>query len=195
MARKPVMMRVMVIAHGKSECVMCGSIGSNLRIKQEIVAKDKGRSSIQVTGLMHNHLNRYPFASKKEFQNVYDEVTFVKGKPKNFKLFPIMDVDDCSAQQREDYINKTMFKDHWLYDHIYPIYSDPNLEMTMKESGIIIKKKSDYSKEFKINEGGLDIKKVKDLLTKLTSCQCSNLHLYLEYCLQIANEQLVRENR
>lgn len=47
MKRKPTQLNVMSIVHGKSELLMCSSVKSNLKIKHEIHAKDRGRHSIQ----------------------------------------------------------------------------------------------------------------------------------------------------
>lgn len=192
MARGIAHMRVMVIVHGKSELHMCESIGSNLRITQKVVSEKKGKSSIQITGL-RNYLNKYPFVSSRDFQKAYDNINFKSGKPHEFRLFTIMDVDDCSGQQRSEYIDKTMFKDHWLYHHIVPIYNDPNLEKTMLDCcNIEVKKKGDYAKIFPTNHGDLDFKMAQDLLRDLKDCPCTNLDLYLEYCLEIAEERLIK---
>ena len=40
----------------------------------------------------------------------------------------IMDTDDCTLEQANAYKGKSMFKNHWAYDYIEPIYSQPNLD-------------------------------------------------------------------
>jgi len=57
-----------------------------------------------------------------------------------FKLFIIMELDDCSIEMRNRFLDKEIFSKHWLYDYIMPIYNDPDLEQTMYEAGIEIQK-------------------------------------------------------
>ena len=50
---KPAKLEVMSIVHGKSELLMCSSLKSNLKIKHEIHARNKGKSSIQVNSIIN----------------------------------------------------------------------------------------------------------------------------------------------
>ncbi|TKZ15846.1 hypothetical protein EZH24_13855, partial [Brachyspira catarrhinii] len=67
---------------------------------------------------------------------------------KNFKIFIIMDTDDCTAQQKSEFINKNMFKNHWAYNYIVPIYNDDNLENVLIKATIEVENKKDYIKIF-----------------------------------------------
>lgn len=49
---EPSYQRSMVIVHGLSEQSICSNIKSNLRLPQEIISRDNGRCSIQITSLM-----------------------------------------------------------------------------------------------------------------------------------------------
>lgn len=187
--KKRAFLRVMVIVHGKSELSLCKSIQSNLRLKQEIIAEKKGSNSIQVTSLMKK-LNESHFRTLRSFIRNFDDVEHQKNKLSDFKLFIIMDVDDCTSKQKEDFISKQMFKNHWLYDHIVPIFNDPNLEATMLQAGIAITKKKDYMTIFPTNQGDLNIDMAKDLAEKLKSSTCSNLSSYISYCIDIAESNL-----
>ena len=72
MKRKPTKLNVMSIVHGKSELLMCSSVKSNLKIKHEIHAKDRGRHSIQVNSVLQE-LNSTKFnMSLKDFSEKYD---------------------------------------------------------------------------------------------------------------------------
>lgn len=46
-------LKALVIVHGKSEKQICEYIKSNLRLKIEIVSKEKGEKSIQINSLKH----------------------------------------------------------------------------------------------------------------------------------------------
>ncbi len=141
----------MSIVHGRSELHLCSAIRSNLRIKHIIHSKDKGKCSIQVTSIMRELELSSLFNMKtlKEFSNKHDiQYDCKKKKLVNFKLFIIMDLDDCNPSQREKFKDKSMFKGHILYDYIEPIFNAPNLEATMKDIGIEVNAKRDYVKIF-----------------------------------------------
>lgn len=184
-------LHVMSIVHGKSEYNLCTSIRSNLRLKHEIIGKKRGANSIQITDLM-NELNRFPFKSVNDFISKYPVVDRKGGRLHHFTLFPIMDVDDCTVAQKRSFKSGDMFRGHWLHEHIVPIYSDPNLEETMRQSGIEVSRKKDYIKIFPTNQGDLDLEMAREFLDKLRRCNCSNLDKYVEYCLRLATGGLAR---
>lgn len=194
---KPIKLCVMSIVHGKSEYIMCSSIKSNLRIKHVIHAKDRGKHSIQVNSLMQE-LNSAKFKmSLKKFSEKYDITYDSKNKRLvNFKLFIIMDLDDCTQEKAEQFKDKSLFNGHILYDYIVPIYNDPNLEKTIQDLGININRKEkvkDYIKIFPTNRGDLDIHMAEEFAEKLNKkCKSSNLGLYFDYCVSIARKNLIK---
>ncbi len=181
-----VSMKIITIVHGKSEYCICKSIQSNLRLKQEIIARDKGKSSIQINGIMDFLNTDKRFKSIDTFKRYFPDIEYKNKELINFYLFIIMDVDDCDTNIKEKFKNKSLFKNHWLYQYIIPIYNDPNLEKTMKDAGILIHKKKDYITIFPTNHGDLDIKIAEELLEKLKNCKSTNLNEYIEYCILIA---------
>lgn len=197
MKRKSTKLNVMAIVHGKSELLMCSSVKSNLKIKHEIHAKDRGRHSIQVNSVLQE-LNSTKFnMSLKDFSEKYDISYDSKNKRLvNFKLFIIMDLDDCTQEKAEQFKNKSMFNKHILYEYIVPIYNDPNLEKTIHDLGININKKEKvkgYIKIFPTNKGDLDIHMAEEFAEKLNKkCKSSNLGLYFDYCVSIARKNLIK---
>lgn len=197
MKRKPTKLNVMSIVHGKSELLMCSSVKSNLKIKHEIHAKDRVRHSIQVNSVLQE-LNSKKFnMSLKDFSEKYDISYDSKNKRLvNFKLFIIMDLDDCTQEKAEQFKNKSMFNEHILYEYIVPIYNDPNLEKTIHDLGININKKEKvkgYIKIFPTNKGDLDIHMAEEFAEKLNKkCKNSNLGLYFDYCVSIARKNLIK---
>ncbi|WP_281703875.1 hypothetical protein [Parvimonas micra] len=189
---KPTKLSVMSIVHGKSELLICNSVKSNLRIKHEIHSKDKGRNSIQVNSVM-NELNSAKFCMPlKKFSEEYGiEYDYRNKKLVDFKIFIIMDLDDCTPEKAKQFKDKSMFNGHHLYNYIVPIYNDPNLEKTMQDLGIKIDTKEKikgYIKIFPTNRGDLDIYMAEEFAAKLKRCKNSNLHLYFEYCVSIAKK-------
>lgn len=192
---KPCYLKAIVIVHGKSEKQICDYIKSNLRLKMEVVSDKKGEKSIQITSLMHI-LSDFRFESLDAFLDYFDDVEIVLEKkkrklPPHFKIFTIMDTDDCSNKQKEEYINKLMFKNHWAYNHIIPIYNSPALEAVLVKAKIPFEKKGEDRKKEYI--------KIFPTSTKYTmreeaelSTFCANLKLinstnmneFIDFCLE-----------
>lgn len=180
----------MVIVHGKSELNICKAVRSNLKIKQEIVSEKNGSHSIQVTSILKK-LEERNFKNFSSFIREYPDIEHKKKELINFKIFIIMDLDDCNDIDKKNFKNKQMFKNHWLYDYIIPIYNEPNLEATMNFIGINVEKKADYIKIFPTNHGDLDVNMVEQLSKKIKKTNKSNLSAYFEYCLSIEKENSI----
>ena len=189
-------LHIMVIVHGKSELSICRYIASNLKIKQEIISEEKGESSIQINGLM-KQFNKLDFKSFTTFTNKYRDIQTIKKKLIEFKIFPIMDTDDCDKKTKENYKKGLMFnKDYFLTSHIIPIFNDPNLEVTMGKMGININDKKEYSKKFPVNRNDItDLEKIKIFSDKLREIPNTNMEIYVDYCIKIAESELINPNR
>ena len=90
-----------VIVHGKSEFHLIRFIYTNLHLPVKIISKDKGRGSIQINSL-NGLLNKKCFKTLSAFAKEYS-VEYDKKKREliNFKLFIIMDTDDCSEEVKK----------------------------------------------------------------------------------------------
>ena len=182
-----------VIVHGKSEFVLVKYIYTNLHLSVKIISKDKGRGSIQINGLQ-DFLNKKQFKTLKNFNNEYVIEYDRKLKClKNFKLFIIMDTDDCDEATRKKYISGEMFQGHPLKDYIVPIFNHFNLEDVMVKSGIMVKRISDsekgtyYNKIFPINTNPLSIdtlNQVRMFANKIRNVKETNMLEFIEYCFQ-----------
>lgn len=195
--------RCAVIVHGKSEFALVKYIYTNLHLPVKIISKDKGRSSIQINGLL-DFLNKKPFKSLKEFANEY-LVEYDKKAKKliNFKLFIIMDTDDCNETTKEKYITGKLFEGHPLKEYIIPVYNISNLEDVMLKAGIMVKRIEDsqkgsyYSKIFPINTEPLSVdtmNQVREFAKKIKGIEETNMLAFVEYCFQqLPGEQLWKE--
>lgn len=138
--------RCVVIVHGKSELHLTKFIYTNLHLPVKIISKNKGRRSIQINDLK-DYLSKKTFESlsvfAKEYLIEYDKKT---RQLKNFKLFIIMDTDDCSEESKKKYVTGEMFKGHPLQEYIVPIYNTANLEDVMIKAGIMTKRIPDFQK-------------------------------------------------
>ena len=80
--------KAIVIVHGKSELMLAEYIKSNLRLNIEIVSRDRGKSSIQVNGLMKFLNSDSRFKSIKAIEkNFLPKVK--NGKLENCYIIPI----------------------------------------------------------------------------------------------------------
>ncbi len=195
--------RCAVIVHGKSEFHLVRFIYTNLHLSVKIISKDKGRGSIQINGLkelLNKKCHRTLSAFSKEYSVEYDKK---EKKLKNFKLFIIMDTDDCSEKNKSEFISGEMFRGHPLQEYIVPIYNITNLEDVMIKAGIMIKRISDsekgtyYSKIFPINTEPVSndtLKQIRTFASKIKGVKQTNMLEFVEYCFeQIPDEKLWEE--
>lgn len=90
---------------------------------RKIISRDKGKSSIQINGLPA-FLKKKTFQSLKAFSDEYSvEYDKKNRRLKNFKLFIIMDTDDCEESIKQKYISGKLFSGHPLKEYIVPIYN------------------------------------------------------------------------
>lgn len=191
---EPCYLKSVVIVHGKSEKQICEYIKSNLRLKMDIVSDKKGEKSIQITSLK-NILNNTVFGSYQSFIANYEDVKHIKNGKKSkidssFRIFIIMDTDDCTEVQKREFINKEMFKTHWAYEYIVPIFDSPDLESVLVKANIKFEKKGmerkkEYIKIFPteqkyISRENIELKKFCDDLSKVKD---TNMNEFIEFCL------------
>lgn len=189
---KPCYLKAVVIVHGKSEKQICDYIKSNLRLKIEVVSEKKGEKSIQINSLK-NTLNDTRFRSFDNFVAHFDDVEIVKKKrlSNEFKIFIIMDTDDCTDKRKSEYISKSMFKDHWAYDYIVPIYDTPDLESVLAKAKIPFEKKGverkkEYIKIFPTNSKYTisEASELNNFCSNLKQVKETNMDEFIEFCLQ-----------
>lgn len=178
----------LVICHGKSELIFIENIKSNLRLKFKTYAERNGNSSIQITGL-NKLLRSRDFKTLSSFQNKYN-IEVKKGIIESFKVFIVMDFDEpeCSVEIKNNFLNKTMFKNHFLYDYIVPIFSDKNFDEIMLIAGFDIDVKNkvkSYANIFPGKNGGYkDFEEVKNKIDHVDSKK-SNLKILLDYLMEV----------
>lgn len=197
MARPISYLKAIVICHGKSEVQIFNFIKSNLRLKLEVESDKKGEKSIQITSI-HHTLEGGKFNTFENFTRAFEDAEIVRVKTKKrlsdtFKLFIIMDTEDCTEEQRRDYMNKNMFRKYWLYDYIVPIWYIPKLEPVLIKAGIQFEKKGDGCKKEYIKIFPTDKKyKTKDTLQiqefrdALKTCRETNMNEFISFCLENA---------
>lgn len=191
--RETIQTHVMTIAHGQSELAICKHISSNLRIKQPCIARDGGKTSIQIGGLRNLLDTDRRLANPQSFSREFDDVCMIKGLPNNFRLFPIMDLDDCPKSMQIAYRTNRLFDGHWLSSVITPIFCAPNLEEVMKRIGIPITRKKEYIQIFPTNHGDyLNLETAAEFAHELGKHDCTNLGVYVNYCIDVCKEQFTR---
>lgn len=95
--------KAVVIVHGKSEKQICQYIKNKLRLKMEIYSDKNGEKAIQITSLK-NTLNNKIFKSFKNFIKTYEDIKLTNDEKNindEFKIFIIMDTDDCTEKQKK----------------------------------------------------------------------------------------------
>lgn len=193
--KKLVFLKAVVIVHGKSEKQMCQHVKQKLRLRLEIESDKNGEKAIQITSL-EKFMNNKKFKNKSSFLKYFPYIELEQdGKTINsqFKIFIIMDTDDCTEKQKENFINKDMFKDHWAYDYIVPIYNSPQLETVLEKANVPfektgIKRKKEYIKIFPTDPKyeKSDTMQISELAKNLEHINQTNLDKFLNFCLNIS---------
>lgn len=182
----------LVICHGKSELIFVENIKSNLRLKFKAFAQRNGNSSIQITGL-NKLLNSRDFKTLRAFESKYN-IKVKNRKIENFKVFIVMDFDEpeYTNEIKNNFLNKTMFKDHFLHDYIVPIFSDKNLDEIMLLAGFNIDPKNKVSSYINIfpgkNGSFPDFEEVRDKI-KSVAPNKTNLNVLLDYLMESYNSK------
>lgn len=184
-----------VIVHGKSEWHLVRHVYTNLHLPLVLIARDKGKSSIQINGLLEYMNRKCKCRSLKTFAEEHSIEYDRKNKIlKNFKLFTIMDTDDCEEETRKKYISGELFRGHPLAEYIVPIYNSPNLEEIMIRAEIMTRRIRDsekgtyYSKIFPLNTEPMSVEtihQVRIFASKLKGIRQSNLMEFMEYCFEL----------
>lgn len=197
----PNYLKAIMIVHGKSEKTICDFIQSNVKINRYVESKNNGRSSIQIGKSLDYVLKSRKFKTPVGFEIEFMEAIVGHENKKivineDFKMFIIMDTDDCTLKQKESFIDGSMFKNHWLAPYIIPIYNSPNLEEVCEKAGIKFKSKGDkrkkeYRRLFPFAGG----KKESDLLKKfrdgLKQCSDTNMEVLIDFCLDLAEQNTI----
>lgn len=193
--KKLVFLKAVVIVHGKSEKQMCQYVKQKLRLKIEIESDKNGEKAIQITSL-ERFMNNKKFKNKSSFLRYFPYVELEKDDKtinSQFKIFIIMDTDDCTEKQKENFINKDMFKNHWAYDYIVPIYNSPQLEAVLEKANVPfektgIKRKKEYIKIFPTDPKyeKSDTMQISELAKNLEHINQTNLDKFLNFCLDIS---------
>lgn len=189
-------LKVIVIVHGKSEFQMCDFIKRKLKLKIEIVSKNKGANSIQISSIM-KRLKGKDIDTLDNFKNTYKDDLEIKDNKiiidKDFRIFIIMDTDDCKEEEKNNFINKNMFKNYWAHKYIVPIYNIRNLEDVLIKSKVIDKNtiknkrdKKDYIKIFPTDDKYTknDTIQIQEFYQKLLKVKnISNMYIFIKFCL------------
>lgn len=186
--------KAFVIVHGKSEFQMCNYCKMVNRLKIEVIGDKNGEKSITIHNIL-SFLNKDKFCSETNFKSYWEDVWLddnLKHLNKGLKIFIIMDKDDCTEEEFTQFVNKDMFKKHWAYKYIIPIYNNKNLEEILTKAGIQYTKKSWRGKKTEYvnifptttrdinHQKGADIEEVRDKLKKVNN---TNMEEIFSYCL------------
>lgn len=186
-----------VVVHGASEEIIAKHVKACLRLPFYI---HKRKTSIQINGLVHElETNFKSVLSLSRNEKIY--INASKGKILNdFKIFTIMDTDDCLEKIKESYINGSLFNNYPLKEYVVPIYTIPNMEESLYKCSIIPKIFKDdekvlgYKKVFDIPKPPYiesKIEELKKMSKVLEESQQTNLECFFNYCIEQSEKQKV----
>lgn len=197
----PNYLSAIVIVHGESENIIAKHIQSSLRLNMHI---HKGTTSIQINGLLKELNSHFKDIHQLE-QNRQYSLDIEDGIIKNFKIFTLMDTDDCTEETKNKYINGSLFSKYALKDYVVPIYSDPDLEHALFQSELIPKiyndseKVKEYGKLFPVSsvpigQAQMPMDNMKKTFSQLEGNKKTNLELFIKYCIEQAEMKRAKKH-
>jgi len=189
-----------VVVHGRSEEIIANHIKSSLRLNIHI---HKRKTSIQINGLLHElESNFKDLSALGKNPNLFLNVT--DKKIQDFKIFTLMDTDDCSEKTKQSYMNGDIFNKYALKEYIVPIYSIPDLEHVLHQSKLIPKvyndseKVREYGKLFPVSsvpmgESALPMDNIIQTCKKLEKNTNTNWNVFLDYCIKAAENRRIKK--
>ncbi len=172
-----------VICHGESEKVIAKYIRNDLRVPMIIYPQAK--RSVQVTSIM-SVLDGAELKTPKSFKRKFDKIEFKKDRPVDLKVFIILDLDDCTPEQAKAFKNKYMFKSHWLYEYIVPIFNSPDMDKIFEKIGYKVDvndKVKSYELIFPVNRKGIPGVDLEEKLKRLSNIKDTNIDEFFKHCL------------
>ena len=177
-----------IICHGKSEYLFFTTIKRILKTPIEIDGDKNGGKSVQIRSIPHflqrQDYKDFPSFTRKGAVGQYACVNH-RALSSDFKIFFVMDLDDCPENEGSAFIDKSMFQKHWSYPHVMPIYCHPNIEAVFEELGYFptTRNKTEYYTSLfsKILVCREDVEK---LGRSLEPCQTTNLAVLIGFLLR-----------
>ncbi|MDO5861823.1 MAG: hypothetical protein Q4Q58_03405 [Thermoplasmata archaeon] len=175
--------RTLVVAHGKSEMMICSKIAAIAGIGIEIDSNDMGRETIAISGLQSRFESK-TYSSELALSREFDRLEYFGRKKMdqrmpNLRIFTVMDIDgDRESMLR--YTTGEMFKEFPLGRYVTPIYNDRNLDEVMEAIGygsVVSKKVKTYRQ---ICDGITDL---VDLYRRLKENENTNMEEFVLHCL------------
>lgn len=186
-----------VVVHGDSEEIIAKHVRACLKLPFYI---HRRKTSIQINGLVHELESNFKSVLSLS-RNEKININVSKGKILNdFKIFTLMDTDDCLEKTKESYIDGSLFDNYVLKDYVVPIYTIPNMEEALYKCKIIPKKFKDnekvsgYKKIFDIPKPPyIDSKaeELKKMSKTLEQSKLTNLECFFNYCIEQSEKQKV----
>lgn len=178
-----------IVVHGKTEEKFAKYLSLALRVNIHII---KDTTSIQVNGLI-NKMNS-KFKTLEDLKKMCMLDVHKKEIKNSFRIFTIMDLDDCEESEKNSYKNKRMFDNYKFKDYIVPIYNDGNIEEVFYDAKIYdtiphdSEKLNAFDKAFPSKNGRPEIINVEELNKKLKNSNKTNMDIMLEYLLEDAKK-------
>lgn len=207
MSREIKLPHIAVVAHGLSEVLIAKHFKSSLRLQMAIFSRDNGNTSIQITSLL-DELSSKKY-SKPEFIKQTNAIQFkrwekrgVRPEDMDFRIYTLMDTDDCSDEMLARYKSGKMFHDLWLAPFIVPIWCTPNTDGVFYRAKLIPQIKSDrdkvptYKKYFPIvKDGSLGIGEAEQICSALKGRRDTNISIFIDDCISRAKHALINPNQ
>lgn len=161
----------------------------------------KRKTSIQIDGLLHElKTNFADLSALNNNRKISLPIEKNRIATDDFKIFTIMDTDDCSNPEK--YITGALFDQYKLKDYVVPIYNKDNLEQILYSCGLIPKifndseKVKEYGKLFPISrtplgKSGSKINDMQTMANILRENRNTNMEKLLDYFIELSIKRQV----
>lgn len=184
--------KAIIICPGKTEFQMCQFIKSNLRLPVEIVINKIDFGLLTIKNI-NKFLEYESFKNFRDFKKTFINVNYNKNQlPTNLKIFIILNTLDSSILTQNEFKNKNMFRAHWLFQYIYPIYNITSFEEVLKKANIKYTEKNldppnKYIQIFPLDAKYLhknDYAQIQDFSLRMSKIENTNMFEMINYLLK-----------
>ena len=162
-----------VVAHGKSEVILCENLRKLMRFNLQIYSAGGGEETIALPQIEELFETGF-FSDPKNIVKKYgDAIEHNSSKSKDMfpklKIFTLMDIDGNFRRGR--YMSGQMFNGLPLGDKVIPIYNDDNLDEVMDSIGMKVDR-NNKARSYAEMTRKLD---VLDFYNRLLRCENTNM--------------------
>jgi hypothetical protein len=175
-----------IVCHGLSESIVFGNIKRLLRIPMEVYFDHNNGLNIEsIPKFLAVRFMKSPGSFQTEF--IHAPIKCRNNRFEDFRLYFVMDVDQATTKQVNDFYNKALFKNHWCSAYVHPILSRPNLDVVMERAGYPIDR-ADKGNSYRGIMNNIFLENLPQFSAQLKAIPTTNIPDLIDYLLESHNK-------